>query len=130
LYEVQRTLDGVMGDFGISYTSINEYINRLDLGLFDRTREVEVVDFLKTKFDGFDDKCLMFTEPQFIEADIFNFNSLDPEPSGSFFERFTICILVLTIGIAVGVLLFYFKNRGRSSRKELEPQISLLYHVY
>ena len=60
LYEVQRTLNPVMRDFDIAYTSMNEFENRLDVGLSDCARERDVVEFLESKFDGFDVRCLSF----------------------------------------------------------------------
>jgi len=60
LYEVQRTLNPVMRDFDIVYTSMNEFENRLDVGLSDCARERDVVEFLESKFDGFDVRCIAF----------------------------------------------------------------------
>jgi hypothetical protein len=63
LYDVQKVLDGVMAEFGIESTSLNEFVNRLEVGLVDRTKEGVVVEFLKAKFDGFDGRCLIFKDP-------------------------------------------------------------------
>jgi len=62
LCAVQRTLDDIMSDFGIQLTCLNERINRLEVHLFDRTTEQDVVAFLKTKFNDFDEKCLLFKD--------------------------------------------------------------------
>ncbi|MDR0373121.1 MAG: hypothetical protein LBI79_06145 [Nitrososphaerota archaeon] len=62
LYEIQRTLDKVMVEFDMSATGINEFTNRLDISI-NRTREKDVIDFLKTKFDDFDEKCITFSDP-------------------------------------------------------------------
>lgn len=63
LYDVQRTLGPVMGEFGIEGSMLNEVTNRLDLHLFDDTPENEIIDFLENKFNDFDVNCLTFNGP-------------------------------------------------------------------
>jgi hypothetical protein len=74
LNEVQNTLNSVIEEFGICATSLNEYINKIDVHLYDRTRGRELVEFLKTKFDNFNEDCLIFKDP----------NSNVPEASNGF----------------------------------------------
>jgi len=62
LYAVQRALSDSMADFSIEFTRLNEFVNRLEVGLEDRTMEGAVVEFLKTKFDGVDAGCLIFMD--------------------------------------------------------------------
>jgi hypothetical protein len=62
LYEVQRTLDKVMYEFDISGTGINEFTNRIDICI-EKEREKDVLEFLKTKFDDFDERCITFDGP-------------------------------------------------------------------
>jgi hypothetical protein len=63
IYEIQRTLDGVMLNFGIELTGVNETANRLDIHLLDSTREHEITMFLQNKFSDFDVRCLAFKGP-------------------------------------------------------------------
>ncbi|MDG6223859.1 MAG: hypothetical protein IAX21_03685 [Candidatus Bathyarchaeota archaeon] len=60
LYELQRTLGGVMQEFSIEFIGLNETANRLDIGLHDRTKENEIKEFLKNEFNDFDARCLTF----------------------------------------------------------------------
>jgi hypothetical protein len=60
LRTVQKTLDTVMGEFSIGYTVVNLHTNRLEVGLLNREMEKAVIEFLNTKFDGFDDGCIVF----------------------------------------------------------------------
>jgi len=62
LKEVQRTVDDVMADFNIGNTVVNVRANRLEVGLIDRSMEGAVVEFLQTKFGGFDNSCVVFGE--------------------------------------------------------------------
>jgi hypothetical protein len=72
LYEVQRTLDGVMIDIDICATGLNERINRIEINLYDSERERGIVAFLKAKFDNFDENCLIFKESIDIEPKAVN----------------------------------------------------------
>ena len=74
LYEVQRTLNGVMTDFDICATGLNEYINRIEINLRDSTRARDIVAFINAKFDNFDEKCLIFKETINIETTAANTN--------------------------------------------------------
>ena len=67
LNDAQWTVGGVMADFGISDTVVNVQANRLEIGLVDRSMEGAVVEFLQTKFDGFDDNCVVFGDAIKIE---------------------------------------------------------------
>jgi hypothetical protein len=60
LRDVQHTVDGVMFDFNIGNTGVNVKTNRLEVGLVDRTMDGAVVEFLQTKFGGFDNSCVVF----------------------------------------------------------------------
>ncbi|NLE04194.1 MAG: hypothetical protein GX638_05250, partial [Crenarchaeota archaeon] len=60
LREVQRTLDGVMQEFSIEFTGVDHVTNRLDVGMLDSAKSKSVIEFLKTKFNDFDDKCIIF----------------------------------------------------------------------
>lgn len=61
LYEIQRSFDVEAAEkFGIVSTCLNETANRLDIGLLDITKENEVTEFLKNKFNDFDARCLTF----------------------------------------------------------------------
>jgi hypothetical protein len=63
LYEIQRTLDGVMLEFGIEGTCLNETANRLNIYLFESAQENEVIEFLENKFNDFDVRCIAFKGP-------------------------------------------------------------------
>jgi len=60
LKDIQRTVADVMTDFDIRNIGVNVQANTLVIGLVDRTMEGAVVEFLQTKFDGFDTDCIMF----------------------------------------------------------------------
>ncbi|MDR2720263.1 MAG: S1 family peptidase, partial [Nitrososphaerota archaeon] len=72
LHEVQNALDDVMSEFGICATELNEYVNKIDVHLFDRTQEGAIVEFLQTKVDNFDEKSLAFKVATDIVADAAN----------------------------------------------------------
>jgi hypothetical protein len=64
LYAVQSTLGDVMLQFGIDCTTINEVTNRVDVHLNTTiASEKEVIDYLNTKFNGFDSRCITFVSP-------------------------------------------------------------------
>jgi len=63
LYEVQRALDGFMMEYNIEATLIDTRTNRLNIHLFDQSKEKDIVEFLRTRFDKFDDNCLIFGDP-------------------------------------------------------------------
>lgn len=63
LYEIQRTLDGVMQEFSIEFTGLNEITNKLQIHLLDSTKEKEITEFLKNKFNDFDVRCIIFKDP-------------------------------------------------------------------
>jgi hypothetical protein len=63
LNAVQDALDGVMAKFQIESTGINEIANRVDISLFDSTKQQSIVEFLKTVFNDFDDRCVTFSGP-------------------------------------------------------------------
>ncbi|MDR0373142.1 MAG: S1 family peptidase [Nitrososphaerota archaeon] len=63
LYDVQRTLGDVMVKLGIEGIILNEVTNKLEVHMFDGAKETDVVEFLKTKFDKFNDQCLDFKGP-------------------------------------------------------------------
>jgi hypothetical protein len=60
LYDVQRTLGDVMVKLGIEGIILNEATNKLEVHMFDGAKETDVVEFLKTKFDKFNDRCIDF----------------------------------------------------------------------
>lgn len=61
LYEAQRTLRGVLKEFEIESTGIDEIKNRVEISLLDNTKEKEITDFLKANLNGFDARCISFT---------------------------------------------------------------------
>ena len=63
LYAVQDALDGVMIKFGIDVTGVNEIANKLDVNLHDSTKQKDIIDFLNSKFNDFDERCISFLGP-------------------------------------------------------------------
>lgn len=63
LYEIQDALDHVMKKFRIESTVPNEMTNKLEIHLLDSTKQTDVVEFLKTEFSDFDDRCVIFMGP-------------------------------------------------------------------
>ena len=63
LKAVQAALNGVMIEFGIESTGLNETANKIDIHLLDSTKQKDVVEFLKTVFNDFDDRCVAFMGP-------------------------------------------------------------------
>jgi DNA-binding transcriptional ArsR family regulator len=63
LYAVQSALNGVMIEFGIEATALNEIANTVDIHLLDSTKQKDVIEFLKTVFNDFDDRCVAFMGP-------------------------------------------------------------------
>lgn len=67
LYEIQRKLDGVMQDYRIESTALNEITNKLEIHLLDNTKEKEIIEFLKNEFNDFDARSIIFKSPIGIE---------------------------------------------------------------
>jgi hypothetical protein len=67
LYEIQRSLDVVMQKFNIESTSLNEITNKLEIHLLDITKQKDVTEFLKTKFNDFDVNSVIFMDPVGIQ---------------------------------------------------------------
>ena len=63
LHSVQKTLDEVMVELGIEGTILNEITNKVEIHMFDVTNKNDVVEFLKIKFDKFNDNCIDFKGP-------------------------------------------------------------------
>ena len=63
LKAVQAALNGVMIEFGIEETGLNETANTIDIHLLDSTKQKDVIEFLKTVFNDFDDRCVAFMGP-------------------------------------------------------------------
>ena len=63
LKAVQAALNGVMMEFGIEETVLNETANKIDIHLLDSTKQKDVIEFLKTVFNDFDDRCVAFMGP-------------------------------------------------------------------
>jgi hypothetical protein len=59
---VQSALNDVMLKFDIACTSLNETANKIDIHLRDNTKQKDVIEFLKTVFSGFDERCLAFKD--------------------------------------------------------------------
>lgn len=53
LYEVQKTLDGVMQEFDIQSTSLNECDNVIEVKIWDETKENDILDYLESNVFGF-----------------------------------------------------------------------------
>jgi hypothetical protein len=119
LYEVQRTLEGVMGEFSISTISINEVNNRVDIGLLDLTRQQDVVDFLKTNFDEFDADCLIFAQGSLLRISLY---TDDDEHRPTLLEYLVIATLFLIISAAIGALFLSYRKKQQNNEKVLEPQ--------
>ena len=62
LKEVQSALDANMANLSIGSTGVHVQTNQLEVGLFDREMERAVIEFLKTKFEGFDERCVVFED--------------------------------------------------------------------
>jgi DNA-binding HxlR family transcriptional regulator len=78
LYAVQDALDGVMIKFGIDATSINEITNMVDVNLHDSTKKKDIIDFLNSQFNDFDERCISFLGPLKIEPTTSTNSSLTP----------------------------------------------------
>ncbi|MDR0470953.1 MAG: hypothetical protein LBH79_04405 [Nitrososphaerota archaeon] len=79
LRTAQRALDTVMGEFSIVYTVVDLNTNRLKVGLSNREMENAIIEFLNTKFDGFEDGCIVFEDtspPTLTATNIVNFGTL------------------------------------------------------
>ena len=63
LYAVQDALDGVMIKFSIDATGVNEITNKLDVNLHNSTKQKDIIDFLNSKFNDFDERCIAFMGP-------------------------------------------------------------------
>ena len=63
LKAVQAALNGVMIEFGIESTGLNETANKIDIHLLDSTKQKDVIEYLKTVFNDFDDRCVAFMGP-------------------------------------------------------------------
>lgn len=63
LKAVQAALNGVMIEFGIEETVLNETANKIDIHLLDSTKQKDVIEFLNTVFNDFDDRCVAFMGP-------------------------------------------------------------------
>ena len=66
LKAVLSALSGVMIDFSIDSAGLNEPANTIDIHLRDSTKQKDVVEFLKTVFNDFDDRCVAFMGPEEI----------------------------------------------------------------
>jgi hypothetical protein len=129
LYEVQRTLDNVMFEFDMSATSINEITNRLDINI-EKGRENDVIEFLKTKFNDFNSRCITFSGPaefHLTAADVASNvlkGSNNDYGNGIFGEGKTvviICFIVVVLALTVGTItagLFLYFKKGECSRLE------------
>jgi DNA-binding HxlR family transcriptional regulator len=67
LYAVQDALDEVMIKFSIDATGVNEITNRLDVNLHDSTKQRDIIYFLNSQFNDFDEKCISFLGPLELE---------------------------------------------------------------
>jgi DNA-binding transcriptional ArsR family regulator len=63
LNAVQSALNGVMIEFGIEATALNVTANTIDIHLLDSTKQKDVIEFLETVFNDFDDRCIAFFGP-------------------------------------------------------------------
>lgn len=80
---VQDALNGVMLDFSIDASGINEITNRLDVNLHDATKRSDVIQFLNSKFTDFNDSCITFLGPVEISDGILHITP-SAVPSGNF----------------------------------------------
>ena len=69
LYEIQSTLTGAMREqkFSIDGIIVNEITNKVEIHRLYSTEENEIAEFLKNKFNDFDDRCITFKESLGIE---------------------------------------------------------------
>jgi hypothetical protein len=115
LDSVQSALDGVMLKFDIACTCLNETANRIDIHLRDNTKQKDVVEFLKTVFNGFDDRCLAFKDdPVDISTtavDLFT-NSLMGSNTSSSTEGATIGFNAYRHQLSIGVVTAGIGNSG------------------
>ena len=81
LYAVQDALTGVMKEFGIEATAINEISNRVDINLLDRSNQQAIVEFLKSVFNDFDDGCVEFMGPAGLQLTTNPNSSFNPPVS-------------------------------------------------
>lgn len=63
LYEVQDALDGVMIEFSIDASGVDEITNRLELNLGNSTKQRDIIDYLNNQFGDFDERCITFLGP-------------------------------------------------------------------
>jgi hypothetical protein len=70
LYEAQHALTGVMVNFGIDVSSVNEITNRLELNLENSTKQSDIIEFLNNEITSFDDGCITFLGPNPITAGV------------------------------------------------------------
>jgi len=68
LYEIQRTLDIVMQEFGIESIALNEITNKIEIHLLDSTKEKDIIEYLKTKLYAFNDNSVIFKDPVGFET--------------------------------------------------------------
>jgi DNA-binding HxlR family transcriptional regulator len=102
LYAVQDSLDGVMIKFGIESTGINEIANKVDIHLLNSTKQQDVIDFLKTVFNNFDDRCVAFMDPVGIRLTATeNSPTVPPESNIGFPAAIYGAIMVATIVVTI-----------------------------
>ncbi|MDR1993147.1 MAG: hypothetical protein LBQ98_06615 [Nitrososphaerota archaeon] len=115
LYEIQRTLEKVMFEFEMSTIVINEFTNKVDISI-NKTREKDVLEFLNTQFDDFDEKCITFSDPIEIRFTADNTADLLPETDTTATPQnqniLIIGIVIIAIIIATtGILIIKKKQK-------------------
>jgi len=62
LYEIQKHLDVVMQEYDIESTEINEFANRIDIRIRNRSKESAVVKYLRSAIRDFNTKSIEFDD--------------------------------------------------------------------
>jgi hypothetical protein len=111
LYEIQRTLDGGMVKFSIESTGVNETANKLDISLLDSSQQQAIIEFLKTKFNDFDDRCVSFTGSVGVAlSSAESSQTVSPESStgflGTTYGATAITIIAITLVLSACYLAF------------------------
>jgi len=78
LYAVQAALRGVMIKFGIDATGTNEKANKVDVNLHDSTKQKDIIDFLNSQFNDFDERCIAFLGPLELQLTTNTNSSFNP----------------------------------------------------
>lgn len=123
LYEVQHALEGVMVNFGIDSVGVHESANRVELNLENSTKQQDIIAFLKTKINSFDESCITFLGPCELSIDLPNINPpmATPESNSGFlgtnipmiYGAAAVAIIAVTIAL---VCYLAFVRRGGEPR--------------